>query len=140
MLLDGKIDGETDGSSPGTPSRAWAIGVGICCLLPLYLIFSAFGNAGRGTAAGCFGGAIIIAARLRWDLRNRIWFWIVVGLVVLVHLTMVLLIPWPNRNYTLPIVLPVGIVDILAISYLIQLIAKRVGPGDSKPDHPSEAH
>lgn len=140
MLLDGKINDESDAGSPDTPSRAWAIGIGICCLFPLYLLFSALGNAGRGTAAMCFGGAIIIVVRLRWELRNRIWFWVVVSFLVLVHLAMVLLIPWPNRNYTLPIVLPVGIVDILAISYLIQLVAKRVGPGDSKLDHPPATH
>lgn len=140
MLLDGKIDGETGGGSPDTPSRAWAIGIGICCLFPLYLLFSALGNAGRGTAAMCFGGAIIIAVRLRWELRNRIWFWVMVSFLVLLHLAMVLFIPWPDRNYTLPIVLPVGIVDILAISYLIQLAAKRMGPEDSKLDHPPASH
>jgi hypothetical protein len=134
LLLDGKIDDETDGSSPDTPSRAWAIGVSICCGLPLYLIFSASGNAGRGTAAICFGGAIIIATRLRWDLRNRAWFWVVVVLMVLVQLAMILLIPWPNKNYTLPIVLPVGILDILAISYVIKLVAKKMGPAETKGD------
>ena len=125
MLLDGKIDDEPDDSSPNPPSRAWAIGVGICCGLPLYLIFSASGNAGRGTAAICFGGAIIIATRLGWDLKKRAWFWLVVGLMVLVQIAMVLLIPWPNNDYALPIVLPVGFLDVLAISYVIELVAKK---------------
>jgi hypothetical protein len=131
MLLNGKIDDELDDetgeSSSDSPTRAWAIGVGICCLFPLYLLFSALGNAGRGTAAACFGGALIITVRLRWEMRKHVWFWVVIGFLVLVHLAIVLLIPWPNRNYTLPIVLPVGIVDILAISFFIQFVAKRFG-------------
>ena len=125
--MNGKIDDEANVGTADTPSRAWAIGVGILCLLPLYLIFSALGNAGRGTAAACFGGAIIIAVRLRWDLRSRIWFWAVVSLMVLLHLAMVLLIPWPNKDYTLAVVLPVGIVDIFAISSLIRALANRMG-------------
>ena len=143
MLLNGKIDDEPDDetgeNSSDTPSRAWAIGVGVCCLFPLYLLFSAFGNAGRGTAAACFGGAIIITVRLRWEMRRQVWFWAVVGSLVLLHLAIVLLIPWPNRNYTLPIVLPVGIVDVLAISLLIQFLAKRLGFSVEREDRSSEA-
>jgi len=138
MLLNGKIDDEVDdeadASSPDTPSRAWAIGIGICCLFPLYLLFSAFGNAGRGTSAMCFGGAMIIVVRLRWELRNRVWFWVTVGLLVLIHLAMVLLIPWPNRDYTLPIILPVGVVDILMIWFVIQWVAKKLGPAIASVD------
>jgi len=136
LLLNGKIDDDSDAGSPDTPSRAWAIGIGICCLFPLYLLFSALGNAGRGTAAMCFGGAIIIVVRLRWELRNRVWFWVIVSLLVLLHLAMTILIPWPNQNYTLPIVLPVGIVDILGISWLIQLAAKKMGSTESNGDDP----
>lgn len=133
LLLDGKIDAGSGRDSSEGPSIAWTLGVGIC-FLPLYILFSALRNAGCGTAALCFGGAIFIVVRLRWELRNRIWFWAVITIVVLLHLGMLLLIPWPNTDYTLPVVLPVGIVDILAISYLIGLIAKKMGPADGKQD------
>jgi hypothetical protein len=67
MLLNGKIDDETGTESPDSPTKAWWIGAGVC-LFPIYLIFSAFGNPGKGSAAICFGGAMIAVVRLRWGL------------------------------------------------------------------------
>jgi hypothetical protein len=133
MLLDGKIDDDPDTSYPNQPSKAWSIGAGLC-LLPIYILFSAFGVPGKGNAAICFGGALIMVVRLRWNLRNRIWFWVTVSFLALLHAARVFLIPWPNKNYTLPILLPVGILDALAISYSIQLVAKKKEPLGSDLD------
>ena len=63
-----------------------------------------------------------------------------VSIVVFSHLAMLLLIPWPNMNYTLPIVLPIGILDALAISFAIQLVAKRVGRTEYRMSDPPEVH
>lgn len=129
MLLNGNIDDEDGGKSPDSPTKAWWIGAGIC-LFPVYLLFSAFGAPGKGTAAICFGGAMIAVVRLRWNLRIRLWFWILVSILALMHIALILFIPWPNRNYTLPIVLPLGVVDALGVSFTIQLVARRMEPPD----------
>src|SRR5580693_1256738 len=126
MLLNGKIDDDPNSSSPNSPSRAWYIWVGIS-FLPVYILFSALRNAGCGTAAGCFGVAIVIAVRSSWELRTRIWFWVTVAIIALLHLAMILFIPWPNTDYRWPIVFPVGVLDILAISFVIKLVGKWIG-------------
>jgi hypothetical protein len=129
MLLNGKIDDDADKDSPDSPSKAWWIGAGIC-LFPVYLFFSTLGAPGRGTAAICFSGALIAVVRLRWDLKDRISFWLAVSVLGVIHILLILLIPWPNTNYTLPIVLPLGVGDALVISYLIQRLLPRAGSGD----------
>jgi hypothetical protein len=128
VLLNGKIDDDPDSSSPDSPNRTWIVWMALGCCFPLYLLFSALRNAGAGTAAGCFGLAIAYVVRLHWELKNRPWFWVVVSAIVFLHLAMLLLIPWPNLNYTLPIVLPIGIIDALAISFAVNQL--RRGWGD----------
>lgn len=138
MLLNNNFDDETEGRLPDAPTKAWWIGAGIC-LFPIYLLFSAIGYPGKGTAAICFGGAIVAVVRLRWNLNNRLWFWVTVSLLVLLHAALILFIPWPNENYTLPIVLPAGVIDALMISFVIQLIAKKTGVVDNKMSDQSSA-
>lgn len=132
-LLNGDISEDSDATHAGSPTRAWWIGAGIC-LFPVYLLFSALGAPGRGTAAICFGGAMIVLVRLRWDLKNRMWFWASVTLLALLHIALILFVPWPNKNSTLPVILPVGILDALSVSFLIQLVARKMGPADRKGD------
>jgi hypothetical protein len=128
LLLDGKIDDDDASVNPDAPTRAWAIAVGVLCGLPLYLLFSALGNKGRGTAASGVGIAIIIALWFRWELRRRVWFWILVSLIVALHLALILLIPWPNSDYTFPVVFPFGLLDYFVISFVLGWAAKRMGP------------
>jgi hypothetical protein len=135
MLLNGRLDDEPDSGSPDTPTRAWYMAAGIC-LLPIYAIFAVLGEPGKGTAGICFGGAMIVILRLRWGLKSHLWFWGVVSLIALWQVSMVIFIPWPKKNYTLPIVLPVGILDALAMSSLIQWAAKKMEPAQGKTDTP----
>lgn len=135
MLLNGKIDDDPDSVSPETPSRAWYIGVGIS-FFPVYLLFAGLRNVGCGTAAACFGIAIAIAVRLRWELRDRIWFWFTVSIVTLLHLAMILFIPWPNTDFGFPIVFPIGVLDCFVISYLFRLVGKWMKRADAKGTDP----
>jgi len=140
MLLNGKIDTDPNADlPPGMPSNAWIIGVGILCL-PIYILFSTFGNAGLGTVMACFVGTMIIAVRLRWELRRRLWFWIVMSIIVILHLVAILLIPWPNIQFRALVVFPFVAVDISLISYVIKLIARWRGEEDGKKlDPPVES-
>ena len=132
MLLNGKI--ETDPNAdlpPGKPSTAWFIWLAILCL-PIYILFSSFGNAGLGTVLAYFFGTISFAVRSRWELRRRLWFWIVVSIIAILHLVVILLIPWPNMQFRALVVLPFVAVDISLISYVIKLIARWRGEEDGK--------
>src|ERR1700753_2481179 len=98
MFLNSETE---DNDSESTPSKAWAIILGIC-LFPVYLIFSAFGMLGKGTAAACALGVLIIAIRMNLEFINRVWFWCVIALIAVINILLVIYIPFPNKNYTFP--------------------------------------
>lgn len=123
MLLDGKLDDPIDEGASDAPSKTWAVATGIC-LLPIYLVFALLGESGRGTAAACFVGAIIVAIKLHWALRSSTRFWIIISGVILLHVPLIFLVPWPNKNYTLPIVLPIGILDYMIIALSLKAVQR----------------
>jgi hypothetical protein len=132
MLLNGKI--ETDPNAdlpPGMPSNAWIVGIVALCLM-IYILFSSFGNAGLGTVMMSFIGVMIIVIKLRWELRRRLWFWIVVSVIVIVHFVVILLIPWPNKKFYAPIIILFAGWDFSLISYAIKLIARWRGEEGGK--------
>lgn len=75
---------------------------------------------------------MVVVVRLRWELRTRIWFWVTVSIIALLHLALIWFIPWPNTNYRWPVVFPVGVVDYFVISYLIRSVARWMGQPEVK--------
>jgi hypothetical protein len=53
---------------------------------------------------------------MRWDLRKRVWFWVTIVIMVLLHLPLVMLLPWTNNSYPGIVLLPGALLD-LAIVY-----------------------
>src|SRR5258708_23085573 len=104
-------------------TRGWAIWAAICTL-PIYILFVYLGDSGRGRAAWISVGMIALAARLLWDLKNRVWFWVTLAIIALLHVLMILLIPWGAQNLSYVALLPVGLLD-LGITYgIIRLVEK----------------
>lgn len=46
-----------------------------------------------------------------WDFKRSVWLWVALGLMVLLHVPLVLLIPWTNKSYPGFSLLPVGVAD-----------------------------
>ena len=94
------------------------------CTSPLFIVSAYLGDPGRGQAAWVSAGGIAIAARFLWDLKNRVWYWMTLAVIVLLHVPMIMLIPWPFRQLSYIALLPAGLLD-FAIAYgIIRLVEK----------------
>jgi hypothetical protein len=124
LLLNGKIDDDADASEANdAPNKTWAIVVGIC-LLPIYGVFSLFGMQGKGTAAAVAMGTIILSVRMHLKYKTKVWFWIIIALALATNALLIVLVSFPNKNFTLPVVAPIGIADYLLIVLFISLMER----------------
>ena len=104
-------------------SHKWQFVV-ILSLLALFLLFAVVGDPGRGRAAAISLGSIVVAARLRWDLKKYVWFWITLVVVAGLHIPLILLIPWTSRSYPGVVLLPTMLVDCAIVYGCIKLAEK----------------
>lgn len=125
MFLNGEAVDKVDSESTNTPTRAWAIAVGVS-LLPIYLIFSFVGMPGKGTVAACALGTLIIVVRMHFKLRNKLWFWSLIALIAMANVFVVIWVPFPNKNFTYSIVAPFGIADYLLTALCIRTVERRM--------------
>jgi hypothetical protein len=76
-------------SEDKTPfSLVWKFGYALLCLA-VFATFAASGHSDMGVVAGFSTAAIVLVARMRWDLRSRPWFWIYLFAIVLAHALLV---------------------------------------------------
>ena len=79
--------------------------------LPVLFIFIFLGNWEMGIGAWICTGLVLIVVRSHWDLRGSPWFWLSIGVALLLQVPIVLLVPWGNRGLTGISLLPVAVVD-----------------------------
>ena len=113
-------------------TRKWALLAGVCSS-PLFIVFAYFGDPGRGQAAWVCAISVAVAARFLWDLRTRAWFWITIAVIVLLHIPLILLVPWPLKQLTYVALLPAGLAD-FAVAYgilrLVENFIERIRPSE----------
>jgi len=66
---------------------------------------------------------VLLAIKVRWDLRKRVWFWAVIVFVLLLHIPLLFLFRWPQGFHGwLPAyaMLPIALADILIILGAVQ--------------------
>lgn len=106
---------------------------------PLYWIFKSLGYEDIGRTAGLSLGVVLLAVRLRWNLRKQYWFWVVVVLMALLHLPLILAVNWPE--YVIPgiALLPIAALDLFVILGVIRLaerLLNRITSSDDKATFP----
>jgi hypothetical protein len=67
---------------------------------------------------------IMTSIWMRWDLRKHVWFWVTTLMLVLLHIPLVTLLPWPNNNYPGVVLLPGGLLDLAIVYGTIKIIEK----------------
>jgi len=55
-------------------------------LIPVLLLFMYFGNEDLGITVVIVLAAVMVAIRIRWDLRRQLWFWETIALVLVLHI------------------------------------------------------
>ena len=86
-------------------------------LAPVFLLITFLSNADMGLAACIVLGMVMLAIKIRWQLRKRVWFWAIIGFILVLHVPLILMVRWPQGNVpTLFYTMPLGIADFLIIS------------------------
>jgi hypothetical protein len=115
---------EVDGKRPfDRLTRTLAL-VALAIALPFFFLFASFGEPAKGRAAAISVGMIVAVIWMRWDLRKRLWLWITIAIWVLLHVPLVLLVPWSNTNYPGVVLLPQALLDLAVVYGCIKLIEK----------------
>ena len=104
-------------------------------LAPVLLLFIFLGNADMGLTVCIVLGMIMLAVKVRWNLRKHIWFWAVVVFVLALHVPLFFVVRWPQGNLpTIFYTMPLGIADFLIISKALDLIGKILSKNASSSD------
>ncbi len=113
-LLDPDQSTEGDREEPAPYDYA-AYGVALAVMVPVFFFFRHIGKTDMGLNAGVLISIFIVAIRVRWDLRKRIWFWVILALVLAAHIPLLLFVPWPDSWIPGLALLPIGVVDMSII-------------------------
>jgi len=101
----------------------WGLLVGVISL-PVAMIVSHFFDPGRGRAAGIAFAMMIGGIWAFWHQRRHAWFWMTVAALTVIHVVLVVAVPWTNKSFPAPALWPVGIADFAAICGFIKLVEK----------------
>jgi hypothetical protein len=102
-------------------TRNWSYLMALCTS-PIFILYVILGDTGRGRAAWLSAMMIALVARYFWDLRNRVWFWVAIVVIVLVHVPLIVLVPWSSKHLTYVALLPLGLLDIAFAYGIIRLV------------------
>lgn len=101
-------------------------------LAPVFFLITFLSNADTGLAACIVLGMVMLAIKIRWHLRKRLWFWAIIGFVLALHVPLILMVRWPQGNIpTLFYTMPLGIADFLVISGALGLAERLLSKGPS---------
>jgi len=93
-------------------------------LVPVLLLFIYFGNEDSGMTVVIALGAVMLAVRIRWDLRRQLWFWETIGLVLVLHIPFFLFVRIPPAWFHAVALLPIVIPDCLLTLGVIRVVEK----------------
>jgi ABC-type multidrug transport system permease subunit len=126
-------DDQTD-QPPKPMSARWGL-LAMLFASPVILLFAYLGKIDEGWGAWICTGIVFIAVKLHWRFRRRNpWFWMAIVVALLLQIPVALFPLWSDRYLTGVALLPIAVLDYVAISWCIKLsekIAKRRLPQQS---------
>lgn len=93
-------------------------------LIPVYLLFIYIGKEELGWIVSVLLGVIMLAVRVRWDLRRHAWFWATIALVSVLHVPLLFLVGLPPAVFHWVVMLPIAVADCLVTVGIIGLVEK----------------
>jgi hypothetical protein len=92
---------------------------------PVFFLITFLYNADAGLATCIVLGVVLLAIKIRWNLRKHIWFWAIIAAILALHVPLVFMVRRPQGNVpTLFYTMPIGIADFLIISWALRLAEK----------------
>lgn len=117
--------------------RIWAV-VAALLSFPVAAVVGRHLDPGRGRAAGVVF-ALMIGGVLafRRNIRHA-WFWMSIVALVIIHVVLIVMVPWSNRSFPAPELWPIGFADFAAICGFIKLVEMAMRRGDGENSSSSD--
>jgi ABC-type branched-subunit amino acid transport system permease subunit len=120
-------------SGPMTPSgerTQWSLPVVLLIAalgIAVYIPFDIAGMPGTGRVAMAAFGLLVIVTKANWSLRRYWWFWMTIAALVLAHVLLVLLFPWPSVQWIpAPVLIASAIPDLVAVVWVIRFVERQM--------------
>ena len=93
----------------------------------IFLIIVQYRNEGFARAISIEFGMLFLCARIKSELRNCYWYWLILIMIFLMQFIISYYIPWSNHWVPSLIIYPFAIVDGVLILWILQLFEKIMG-------------
>jgi len=103
---------------------------GLCVFFGTILLALTFVSIGRFDLARptmVSVAMVSLAITMRWKLRTHRWFWITIFILAVLHLPLILFIPWTTKWIPAVLIAPIGIADLYAMLWAISVVGKFMG-------------
>jgi hypothetical protein len=107
---------------------SFMVGVGA---IAVFAVFAALKQPQRGLIAAFSFAVIVMGAGTRWDLRRKLWYWVTILAICLLHMLFILKFKLPKMAYPTIILVPFAVVDFVAVVFSIFFAEKLAEKGRS---------
>ncbi len=87
-------------------------------------LFDYFGRFDLALPSIISAGMVAIAIALRWKLRRHVWFWVTMTFLAVLHLPLILFLPWTTEWIPAVVIAPFGIADLFAMLWILSVVGK----------------
>src|ERR1043166_6501931 len=63
---------------------------------------------------------------VKWQLRQRVWFWITMTVIATLHVLLILSVSWPTEWVPALVITPIITVDFYAILWILSVVGKHM--------------
>lgn len=107
----------------------------VAILLPVFFLFVYFRNADMGLTGCIVLGMIMLAVKMRWNLRKHVWFWATIVFILALHVPLFFIVRWPQgKGPTIFYTMPLGIADFVIVMGAVGLAEKFFSKNSSSND------
>jgi hypothetical protein len=125
MALFNAQNSEEQESEEQKPTDWSGVIIGVV-LLPVFLLFMHAGKEDLGLNISVCLLGVLLAVKIRWALKMRLWFWGVIVLVLALQLPFILMIHWPRGWVPGVFLLPIAFASFLITIGAIRFVEKFV--------------
>ena len=104
--------------------RATGLWVGLCGVA-VYVLFALEGRLGLARAGSVSVAVLLVVGYVSWNFRHLRVFWYVMAALLILHLALVLLVPWGDQHMPGFVLLPIGILDFALSLFCAHTVLKR---------------
>lgn len=99
----------------------------LCGIVGATLIAGLFNLLGRfdlARPALCSMAMLGVFIAIKWKLRRQAWFWTTMTVIVVLHVLLILFVPWNTKWVPTIVIIPIGIADLYAMLAILSVVGK----------------